>query len=700
MSRLSKLLEELRRRKVLRAGIAYAIGAWLLVQIAAILLPVYDASDWIMQVLVGALAIGMPVALVFSWFFDVSATGIRRTEKVSASELDTPQFDRRVNFIVIGMLAAALLLSLFANFRGPEVEHEPVSILIADFENDTGNDLFSGVLEDTLRVGLEVAPFIETFSRKTAASMSASVSDSAAGSINLDLEKAGLIALREGVNIVIGGLVQRKDGRLEVAVTGVSPADQRELFATTESAATDADILGTIARISNNVRVALGDTEKPFGAGAMESFAVANLEAAAEYLKAQDLQLDRKLEEAVTHYEKALELDPDFARAYAGLALTEQYLGNTEAATRNWHETLSRLDNLTERGQLRTLGNYYMINQRDYDKALETYGRLVEKYPADNVAQNNLAVTAFYAMDFGRALEVGRDVADRFPNHSGYRANLALYAMYASRFDEALDEAQKVIDDDPSSAYAYFVLALTNAVAGQIEAAEEIYQRMTDLDRFGRSIAAEGLADLAMYQGDVEAAITILDDAIAEELTLNANHSAAIKQVMRAEALLLIGERETARSAINMALQHANDDPAILVPAAIVLIELGESGRAEAVAAGMSGSFALATRTYANAIRAQIAFARDDPKSAIELASAGIESSDLWQIRLMRGTYYLEAGLVSQAAADFQICQERIGEGIAVFLNDRPSLRRVRDLEAAIALTDGTLQAATFDRHR
>jgi tetratricopeptide (TPR) repeat protein len=690
MPRPAKLLEELWRRKVIRAGIAYAVSAWLIVQIAAILLRAYDAPGWVMQVLVAALVIGMPVALVFSWFFDVSVEGIKRTEKISADEFEVPKFDRRTDFVIIGLLAAALLVSLYGNLRGPAEQLEPVSILIADFENETGSDLFSGVLEDTLRIGLEVAPFIDTYSRKTAASMSASVSESDADSTNLDLEEAGLVALREGFNIVIGGLVQRRDGRLEVAVTGVSPADQRELFATTESAATDADILSTIAKISKNVRLALGDTEKPFGAGAMESFAVANLEAAAEYLKAQDLQLDRKLEEAVIHYEKALELDPDFARAYAGLALTEQYLGNSEAATKNWQETLSRLDNLTERGQLRTLGNYYMINQRDYDKALETYGRLVEKYPADNVAQNNLAVTAFYAMDFGRALQVGRDVADRFPNHSGYRANLALFAMYATRFDEASDEAQRVIDVDPSSAYAYFVLAVTNAAAGKVEAAEDIYQRMTKLDQFGRSIATEGLADLAIYRGDVAAAVAILDDAIKEEFALNANHTAAIKQVMRAEALLLIGEREMAQSSIDAALQHANGDPAILVPAALTLVNLGDTDRAEAIAAEMSGSFALARRTYANAIRAQIAFVRGDPTTAIELASAALDTSDLWHIRLMRGKFYFAAGLAAEAASDFQICQQRIGEGIAVFLNDRPSLRQLRDLEAAVARIEDT----------
>jgi tetratricopeptide (TPR) repeat protein len=681
-----KMLQELRRRKVVRGGIAYAVSAWLIVQIADILVPIYDTPDWVMQALVIALVVGLPVALVLAWFFDISATGITRTEKIPENELAVPQLDRRADFVIIGLLAAALLLSLYGNFRDPDALPEPLSILIADFENETGSDLFSGVLEATLGVGLEVAPFVETFSRKTATSIAANMQGSKTDSTKLDLETAGLIALREGVNVVIGGDVRRTNGNLMVSVTGFAPGDQQELFSTTETAATDSEILDAIAEISRDVRFALGDTPKPGGAGEKESFAVANLEAAAEYLKAQDLQLDRKLREAVVHYEKALDLDPEFARAYAGLALTEQYLGNTEAATKNWNETLSRLDKLTERGQLRTLGSYYMINQRDYGKALETYERLVDKYPADNVAQNNLAVTAFYTLDFGRALEVGREVADRFPDHNGYRANLALYAMYASRFDEASREAQIVIDDDPSSAYAHFVLALTKAAAGDVAAAEQIYQRMTELDQFGKSIATEGLADLAFFRGDAEAAIAILNDAIEEELTLNANHSAAIKQVNRAEALLLLGERDLAQVDIDGALLHADGDPAVLVSAAITLTELGDFSRAQDIAADMSGSFSMPMRAYANAIQAQVAFAQGQTSTAIELASAAIELSDLWLIRLMRGHYYLQAGLNSEAEADFQICQQRIGEGIAVFLNDRPSLRRLRDLETALSI--------------
>lgn len=681
MKHIGSFFLQLRHRGVFRAAIAYVVGAWVLIEIADVLAEAFAAPDSLMRVLFVLLALGLPATLAFSWFFDITPDGIRRTE-ATATGAQHPVFDRRIDFVIISLLSAALILSVYGNLRQPAEPPQSVSILIADFVNDTGSDLFSGIVEESLRVGLEVAPFVESYSRKTAAAIAADIDGTEGGDLLIDT--AGLVALREGINIVVGGSLRRDDDGLVVTATGIAPGDQQELFSVTEFAATDADILIAVAEISKKLRLALGDTDKPAGAGESESFVVANLEAAAEYLKAQDLQLSRKLEEAIVHYESAVRLDPEFARAYAGLALTEEYLGRTESANKHWESALAGLSTLTERGQLRTLGNYYVINQRDYEKALETYERLVDRYPADNVAHNNLAVAAFYAMNFERALEVGRNVADRFPDHSGYGANLALYAMYASRFDEAASVAEKVIEIDPGSAYAHFVVAQTQAAAGDLTGAEETYRNMVGLDQFAQSVAAEGIADLALYRGDTSAALATLDSAIAEEMSRGALNTAALKHVMRVDAYLQSGDNEQAIAGAKAALDIAGNDPAVLVPAAIAYIQLAEFDQAQAIIHTLAKSFSKSRRAYAEALRAKMASAQGDSDTAIAAAHAAIELEDLWLIRLIRADVFLQADRLSDATADLLVCQERIGEGIAVFLNDRPSLRIVRNLEAAL----------------
>ena len=682
MQRIGGFLAQLKRRGVLASAVAYVVSAWLIIEGASVLTDAFAVPEIALQLLFALLVLGFPAVLVFSWFFDIRSDGITRT-KEDVSETPHHLFDRRIGFAIISLLVAALALSIYGNVRQAPEAPRSVSILIADFANSTGSELFSGIVEESLRVGLEVAPFVQSFPRTSAVAIAADIDSTEEG--DLLIETANLVALREGVNIVIGGSLRRDEDGLQVMATGYAPGDQSELFSVTEYAETDANILDAVAEVSRQLRRALGDTEKPTGAGESETFIVANLEAAAEYLKAQDLQLSRKLEEAVVHYEKAIALDPTFARAYAGLALTEEYLGRSEAAGPHWEAALAGLSTLTERGQLRTLGNYYTINKRDYDKALETYERLVERYPVDNVAYNNLGVAAFYAMDFQRALEVGRVVASRYPAHSGYAANLALYAMYASRFDEAEDVADSVVEVDPSSAYAHFVLAQSHAVAGRLDKAAETYTKMKELDEFAKSVSAEGLADLALNRGDVDEALETLDAAIAYEVARGATTTAAIKHTMRIDAYRLSGDTENAIAAAITALDMAPNDPAVSVPAAIALIELSEFERAQLIIDSLSKGFSKTRRAYAEALRAQLASAHNEHDVAAAAADAAIELADLWLIRLIRANVLLDANRIPEAQADLRACEERIGEGIAVFLNDRPSLRTLRSLEAAVA---------------
>jgi len=680
MKQISEFLLQFKRRGVIRAAAAYVVGAWVLIEIATVLAGAFTAPEILMPVLFVMLSLGLPAVLTFSWYFDITPDGVRRTEE-TVDDAQHQLFDRRIDFVIISLLSAALILSVYGNIRQEPEPPQSVSILIADFKNETGNDLFSGIIEESLRVGLEVAPFVESYSRQNAATIAASFAGT--DDDELSVETAGLVALRESINIVIGGSVRRDGDGLVATASGFAPGDQRELFSVTERADADVDILNAVSEISRKLRLALGDTEKPVGTGESESFVVANLEAAAEYLKAQNLQFGRKLEEATVHYEKAVQLDPEFARAYAGLALTLEYLGRTEAASPHWEKALSGLNTLTERGQLRTLGNYYVINQRDYDKALDTYERLIERYPADNVAHNNLAVAAFYAMDFDRALEVGRTVAERYPSHSTYGANLALYAMYASHFDEAAEVARQVIESDPGSAYAHFVVAQTEAMAGNLAEAENTYQKMTGLGRFAQSVATEGIADLALYRGDVNTALSTLDSAIVEEMSLGALNTAALKHVMRADAYLQSGDNEQAIAAARAALDISANDPAVLVPAAITFIQVAEFEQAESIIDTLSEGFSKSRRAYAEALRAYMASTQGDSETAIRAASAAIGLADLWLIRLIRANVYLEANRLNDAEADLLVCQQRIGEGIAVFLNDRPSLRVLLKLESA-----------------
>ncbi|MFK7888317.1 MAG: hypothetical protein AB8G16_15765, partial [Gammaproteobacteria bacterium] len=217
MKLAGKLFLQLKRRGVVRAAIAYCVGAWALTEFTSVLSDTFNAPDELMPVLLVLLALGLPAVLAFSWYFDITPDGIRRT-LVVADDAQYPEFDRRKNFVIIGVLATALGLSLYGNFRQAPEPPELMSILIADFRNDAGNELFSGIIEESLRIGLEVAPFVSSFSRKRALDIAKEIQE--ADDVSLTVETTGLVALREGVNIVIGGSVVRDGEGLVVEASG------------------------------------------------------------------------------------------------------------------------------------------------------------------------------------------------------------------------------------------------------------------------------------------------------------------------------------------------------------------------------------------------------------------------------------------------------------------------------------------------
>ena len=110
------LFGELRRRNVFRVSAAYMIVSWLLIQIADVMLPTFSAPSWVMQVLVLFLALGFPVAILLAWAFEMTPDGIKPTSSVANSQRNGPQSGQRLNYIVISLLAIAVVFMVVDNY--------------------------------------------------------------------------------------------------------------------------------------------------------------------------------------------------------------------------------------------------------------------------------------------------------------------------------------------------------------------------------------------------------------------------------------------------------------------------------------------------------------------------------------------------------------------------------------------------------
>ena len=560
--------------------------------------------------------------------------------------------------------------------RGPRpapppaaAEREPISVLVADFANATGDPVFDGSLEQALGLGIEGASFIMAYPRRDAQRAARQIKPDA----SLDEEMARLVSQREGVKTVLAGRIAAAGTGYTVSARLIDPVPGTELARASETAASKAAVLDAVGRLAARVRVALGDAT-PAGATetARETFTAASIEAARDYAQAQALANANKDKEAIALYRQALERDPNLGRAYSGWAASAIKLGRKDEAEQLYQKALALVDRMTEREKYRTLGAYYLNVAGNYEKAIENFEALVQRYPADGAGHNNLAIAYFGTLNFPKALEEGRRVLEVYPKSVLYRSNYSLYAMYAGDFATAAAEGRKVAETKDFLAYLPISMA---ALAGDKPAeAVTAYEEARTTGPLGESLAAIGLADVAMYQGRYGDAVPVLERGIAADLADDNQVGAATKEVALAEALAALGRPRDALQAVARA-RKLSHDASVLVPAARLLIDLGRMGEADAIARALENELGARSRAYALLIRGLAALARGQAPDAVRLLNDARKLVDLWLVRYWLGVAYVEARAYAEALPELEGCVRRRGEATAVFLDDLPTFR-------------------------
>jgi len=117
---MSSFFTELKRRNVVRVGIAYAFTGWILVEVADVVLPTFGAPDWVQKVLTFLVIVGLPIALIFAWAFELTPEGLKLDKDVDRSQSMTTKTGRKLDFIIIGLLVIALGIFVFLYVSGPD----------------------------------------------------------------------------------------------------------------------------------------------------------------------------------------------------------------------------------------------------------------------------------------------------------------------------------------------------------------------------------------------------------------------------------------------------------------------------------------------------------------------------------------------------------------------------------------------------
>src|SRR5213080_2682143 len=386
---------ELKRRKVYRVAVAYAIVAWLLIQAGSILFPTFEAPPWVMKVFVTAVILGFPVALILAWAFDLTPEGIRRSEEVAPRESKAPKTGSKWTAIIVtaAVLAAALLAFQFARTRRSTAELSKQtastatldkSVAVLPFENlssDKENAFFAQGIQDEIITTLSKISGLRVISRTSTAHY------------NSAPENLPEIAQQLRVSHVLEGSVQKAGDRVHINVQLIKADNDAHLWAQSYDRQLT-DIFGVEAEVAKSIADSLQATLSPQEKARVEAKPTTNADAYVLYLRARDYQMrpDNLLQDfrsAINLYDQAIKLDPKFALAHARLSATMSNVYHFYEPTETWKqrahaealESLRLQPNLGE-GHL-ALGLYHYYMESDYDAALRELALAAEALPND-----------------------------------------------------------------------------------------------------------------------------------------------------------------------------------------------------------------------------------------------------------------------------------------------------------------------------
>jgi len=600
-------------------------------------------------------------------------------EKGAAAALRFPDvrpWARDIPWPLVGAVTTVLVLAVTGfllrnKLLGPAggVAHAPVSVLVADFENNTHDSLFDDTLEPMLNVALEGASFINAYNRGTARQL-ASKLPNATG--KLDENAARLVAVNEGVPVVLTGSLSNRGGGYTVSVKAVDAVTGKTLTSTNVNAANKDELLLNIPKVAAPIRKALGDTtsESAQLAEVAGAFTTSSLPAVHQYGIAMGQLLAGNSEAAIQSFSNAIALDPNFARAFGGMASAYGNLGKTQDAEKYVKLAMAHVDRMTERERYRVRGLYYFATS-NYPKCIEEYGELVKRFPADDSAWANIAACYLSVRRIPEAVTAAKRAVEIVPKGAVQRVVLSFYSSYDGDFTTGELEAQTALKLNPSS-QAYLALAEAQQGLGQMAKAAETYHTMEKIDALGASLAASGLADVASYEGRYADAVQTLEQGVAADMAAKNADNAAEKLAGIAQIQILRGQKAPAAAAATKAVALSQSVP-VRVLAARALLEAGEIARAKNLADGLASEVQPETQAYAKIISGDLALQRGDKNGVLNTFTTANQLVDTWIGHFELGRAYLEAGMFVEADSEFDRCMKRRGEALEIFQDSTPT---------------------------
>ncbi|MEH6536370.1 MAG: adenylate/guanylate cyclase domain-containing protein [Psychroserpens sp.] len=548
-SSMKNYFGELRRRNVIKSGLAYVVIAWLLMQVSVFAFPYFNVPQYISQSLLFVLAVGFPFWLAFSWVYEITPGGLRKTVNINPEESIGKQTNTKLNRIIISGLSigvVVMVINIFGinqtimdsfekNISTPIIEDTNKSIAVlafADMSPEKNQEYFSdGISEEILNLLTKIND-LKVISRTSSFSFK-----------DKDVTTTE-IGTKLNVNHILEGSVRKFGNTFRITTQLIDVSDGTQVWSETYDRPMD-----SIFKIQDEIANMVTGQLQLTLLGVSNKNSTANSEAYTLYLKAKHLShqtnkasqieaenivkesiaidslyapawsllsdiyhtgsynfLIRPLTEGIdlgiTAAQKAIELDPEYALAYSNLASLQLLAWDFETADENMNKALD-----LDPGNSVIIGTIALKQFGNLDEGIKLLKKAIVLDPLIYANYYNLGYFNWQANNLDEADEALNTFAFYYPEASAYHYIKAQILISRNQYEDALIEAEK----EPNAFFNLYGRTFTLFALGRTEEADAVLKEI--VDTYGET-EATNMADIYAFRGDADKAFFWLNKAI------------------------------------------------------------------------------------------------------------------------------------------------------------------------------------------
>ena len=579
------------------------------------------------------------------------ATGIKR-HKIAAA------------LIALAIVAALGVGYYFYNHRSvPLTERD--TVLLTDFVNTTGEPVFDGTLKQALAVQLGQTPFLNLFPDERVRETLRFMGRSPDERITRDVGRE--ICERQGIKAMLGGSITRLGANYVITLEAINPRSG-DPFAS-EQVETDSKekVLASLGTAASNLRKKLGESLSSIQKYdvAIEQATTSSLDALKAYAMGDEERQKGRSRESLVFYRRAIDLDPNFAMAYARIGVHYFNYGQMETAKQFIQKSYDLRDRVSERERLYIAEKYYNYVTGEVDQAVETLQTWSKLYPNDFVPHNNLSINYKLLGRYEDALKESLEASRLSPNNTSARTNVISNFISLGRWDEAEQALAELRKINPELPMVHGTAAFLGFIRGDQAAIDREIEWSKGKPEEGEFLGTR--ASHAIYLGKLKESEKLVKQAADLFKQQNRQENAANALMGLAGNMAVVGKCEQAKDNVTAATALSGGE-ILLSGAALIYAACGDAGRAQSMIdearESAPKSFFL-TAVNIPMVRAAIEKNRGNTTEALQLLES-IRNYDLGEVTGLTNNYgralcYLEQRRGNEAAAEFRKIIDRRG---------------------------------------